>query len=272
MTNGLIQVYSKGANLKSDERKKLYQELLDKDIFGERERFFPRAFKRLMFEGELESYELLLNDTDELGVRRLNNLGHMAAAYICLASPSPDIELYQNVLRRYPYVTCVNIASAAVIYIDGDSSLSTDLILRVKCLIEAIDGIASELGKDLAVDSGCYARAFGRFLSRVSYSGSSDNCLFPYFLPKLEGSISSLTGQDKEMMDHYSEGLLKQLFSGEANHPSAYLDEEFKLFFSRYVARDYSPQFLDYLDGVYNAIPQSKRIQWDGTEILCSAD
>ncbi|WP_431482978.1 hypothetical protein [Pseudomonas solani] len=272
MTNSLIQVYLKDVNLKSDERKRLYKEILEKDFFGERDKYFQRAFKRLMFEGELETYELLLSETDELGIRRPNNLGHMAGAYICLASPLPSVDFYQSVLRRYPYVTCLDIAEAAVRYIDGDSSVSSDLILRARCLIEAVDGVAAELGKDFVVDGSCYARIFGGFLSNVSYCGSSENCLFPYFLPKIDASISSFTGQAKKLMDDYSEDLLKQLFSGEANHPTAYLDEEFKIFFSRYVAREYTSQFLSYLDGVYNAISLDKRIQWDGAKILCSAD
>jgi hypothetical protein len=270
MTKEFFRVYPEGIELKTAERKTLYKELLEEDHFGERGKGFVRALKRLVFEGEVESYEECVEDPDALLGRRENDLGYMLGAYICLAAPLPDIAFYKEVLSRYSRDICLNMASSAAIYIDG-SGVSADYLNRVGLLIEAISEVLTELGCGLE-KGGSYSRMFVRFFSRVCHEGTSNNCLFPRFLRVVDSVFVDLLEEPTRNFDFCASEILPMLFGGSPANVAAYTDEQFIVFLKGYFSREYTPALLEYLDAVYYSIPEEKRIRLDGDKISYFAD
>lgn len=62
-------------------------------------------------------------------------------------------------------------------------------------------------------------------------------------------------------------GYLRKLLGGEAKQSSAYTDEWFVEFVRLYFSRELDPAFLEFMDGIYEQIPQEQRIGWDGEQI-----
>lgn len=271
MTKEFLRVYPEGIELKTAERKTLYKELLEEDHFGERGKGFVRALKRLVFEGEVESYEECVEDPDALLGRRENDLGYMLGAYICLAAPLPNIGFYKEVLSRYSRSVCLNMASFASIYIDG-SSVSADYLNRVGLLIEAASEVLTGLGGGLEKGTSVYPKMFVRFFSRVCHRGTSHNCLFPRFLKIIDSAFIEILDNSRGSFDSCASELLPMLLGGSAANFAAYTDEQFIVFLKGYFSREYTPALLEYLDAVYYSIPEEKRIRLDGDKISYFAD
>lgn len=272
MTKGYFRVYPKGVDLKAEERKILYKELLEKDVFGERGKNFTRALKRLVFEGELESYEPFLECEDELGGYRQNDLSEMLAVYICLAAPCLDLDFYKTILRRYECLLIINMSDCAISYVDGSSSASLTFMRKIGFFIEAADDVLSEGGYLLALEGNSFVKMFSGFFSKVCYEGNGNNCLFPQFFSRFDSLCSAILGRHKKYMKVTSEGSISMLFGSAAVDAGGYSDEAFKFFFRQYVNREFTPALLEYLDAVYYSIPEEKRIRLDGDKISYFAD
>ena len=271
MTRSFVRVYSEEAELKTDERKHLYKELMEEDVFGERGKGFARALKRLVFEGELEAYDISIVDPNAFLGRRENDLGHMMAVYLCLAAPLPDVEFYKKILRLYAKDIILDISIAAVSYIDG-SPVSADLIERVGVLISAAADVFSEGGGSFEESGAVYYNLFGSFFSRVCYEGSSHNSLFPRFLKKIDSVFMVVLERSAKGFELCARKLLPKLFGSAPVSYAAYADEQFILFLKGYFSREYTPALLEYLDAVYYLIPEEKRIRLDGDKISYFAD
>ncbi|WP_308726146.1 hypothetical protein [Metapseudomonas otitidis] len=272
MTRSFVRVYSEEAELKTDERKRLYKELMEKDVFGERGKNFPRALKRLVFDGELESYEPFLECEDELGGYRQNDLSEMLAVYICLAAPCLDLDFYKAILRRYECLLIINMSDCAISYVDGSSSASLTFMRKIGFFIEAADDVLSEGGYLLALEGNSFVKMFSGFFSKVCYEGNGNNCLFPRFFSRFDSLCSAILGRHKKYMEVTSEGSISMLFGSAAVDAGGYSDEAFKFFFRQYVNREFTPALLEYLDAVYYSIPEEKRIRLDGDKISYFAD
>lgn len=271
MTDLYIQVYPQGCQLKTEERKALYQKLLENDhCFGERGKGFTRALKTLVFEGKIESYEQAIKDEESLWGSRENDLGYMLPAYICLASPVVSEEFFIEILSRYSRDIAISIASDVVVCWDG-GVFDDDMFSRIKCLMHTLDHMPGVDFPLVGIGVNKLSRMFNRFLSRVCHKGAGNKYLFPYFLERFNENFNNvISGFDGRLAD-ISE-LLECLFGSQPKTIDAYADVEFINFCQLYFSRALGAEFLDYLDNIYQSIPENRRIRLDGDKILYFAE
>lgn len=266
-----VQVYQDVTTLNTEERKALYREILEEDHFGERSKRFTRALKTLMFKGEIESYEQGLDDETELGGRRENDLTHLVPAYLCLASPDVSVDSFAQILGRYNEAVQASVAGQIVIYLDGNPGLSEAYFTRVQHMMLALARLAPADSSIGGLGEGRAIRLFNRFLSRISYKANSSRCLWSLFLDQFDKGFAEVHkkfGSREEDIDR----LIKELFGSAPNHPEAYTDAGFISFCQRYFFRRLSPEFLSYLDDIYQSIPEDRRIGLHGDKILHFAE
>lgn len=272
MTDLYIQVYPQDSQLKTEERKALYQQLLENDhCFGERGKGFTRALKTLVFEGKIESYEQAIKDEESLWGSRENDLGHMLPAYICLASPVVSEEFFIEVLSRYSKDIATAIAGDVVAGLDRRTALSDDMFSRVKCLLHALDHIPGVDFPLVGIGGDNLVRMFNRFLSRICYEGISRNALFPSFIERFNTDFNDLFTHLEKRSKNLVE-LLECLFGSRPKTLDAYTDIEFINFCRLYFSRSLGQEFLAYLDNIYQSIPENRRVRLDGDKILYSAE
>jgi hypothetical protein len=232
VTNELIRVYPDSPLLQVDDRQQLHQEILEKISLGEfRKKDFAYALKQLCFHGKIESYRERILDPGEL-ISRINALGTYVQAYICLASPVVEEDFFLSILSNYKDQANKELAGDLVIYFDCKAELSDELFQRMRCLLRALK---------LAVPGALhyqYIRMFTRFLSRVSYDGSS------------AGNLTT------------------ELLSGEADTEHAYEDAGFCEFMSAYFGRRLGANLLAYLDEIYHSISEDRRIRMENGSIV----
>lgn len=266
-----VRVYQDITNLNTEERKALYREILEEDIFVERGKRFSRALKTLMFKGEIESYEQWFKDEEELSGLRENDLTYLLPVYLCLASPEVSVDFFAQILGRYDREAQRSIADLIVSYLGSKLSLSEAYFIRVQNIMLALehlapfDSLIGGLGEDNLI------RMFNRFLSRVSYKANSGHCLWLIFFNSFDKGFSTLHKQFGNREEDIIV-LIQGLFGSAPNHPDAYADAGFISFCQRYFSRTFSPEFLAYLDNIYQSIPEDRRIRLDGDKILYFAE
>lgn len=266
-----VRVYQDVTILNTEERKALYREILEEDVFGERSKRFTRALKTLMFKGEIESYEQGVHDEAELGGRRENDLTHLVPAYLCLASPEVSVDFFVQILGRYNKAVQASVADQIVIYLDGSPGLSEAYFTRLQHIILALERLAPSDSLVCGLGEGRLIRMFNRFLSRVSYKANSSRCLWPLFSDQFDKGFAALHKQFGSREEDIVV-LIQDLFGSAPNHPDAYADAGFISFCQRYFSRTFSPEFLAYLDDIYQSIPEDRRVRLDGDKILYFAE
>lgn len=256
MANEKIQVYPDSPLLQINERQLLHKEILEKIALGEfKKKNFAYALKQLCFYGKIESYQERILDPGEL-IRRINALGTYVQAYICLASPIVEEDFFLPILSNYKDRANKELASDLVIYLDCNAELSDELFQRVRCLLRALERAVPG-----ALHYG-YIRMFTRFLSSVSYRGTSTHSFFMDYWEQLDNVINEF--RDREDAVKLATGLL----SGEAQSEHAYEDAGFCEFLSRYFARSLGPSLLAYLDEIYHSINEERRIRMENGAIV----
>ena len=82
MPPDFIQIYPADAALRTEERERLYADILENVELGEfKKKTFGPALKRLCFEGRIESRDERIRDPGEL-ISRINPLGTYVHAYL----------------------------------------------------------------------------------------------------------------------------------------------------------------------------------------------
>ena len=272
MTDLYIQAYPQDCHLKTGERKALYQQLLENDhCFGERGKGFTRALKTLVFEGKIESYEQVIKDEESLWGSRENDLGYMLPAYICLASPVVSEEFFIEILSRYPRDIAISIASDVAVYLDGGSMFDGDMFSRIKCLMHALDHMPGVDFPLVGIGRSNLARMFNGFLSGVCYKGAGEKYLFPFYMYRFNENFNNIISDFNGRLADISE-LLECLLGSRPKTIAAYADIEFINFCQLYFSRSLGPEFLAYLDSIYQSIPENRRIRLDGNKILYFAE
>lgn len=266
MTESMV-VYQDVNNLNTEERKALYREILEEDCFRERGKRFARALKTLMFKGEIESYEQWFKDVKELSGLRENDLTSQLPVYLCLASPEVSVDLFAQIFGRYDKHLHTSVAGQIVIYLDGNLSLSDAYFTRVQHIMLALERLAPVDSPIGCLSEDRVARIFNRFLSCVSYEANSSRCLWPLFCEEFDKGFATLYKQFGKN-EEYIFVLMQDLFGSAPNHPDAYADNGFINFCQRYFSRNFSSEFLAYLDGIYQSISEGRRIRLDGDKIL----
>ena len=131
MAKEYIQVYPDNVELKTEERKKLYEDFIEHISFGEHGRRFAQALKKLCFEGKVESLERYVRNDDGV-LHRVNSLGTCVHGYVCLASPIVDLDFF---VSKLTHNGVGDIAHELTVYFDGNPNLSDYLLERVRCLL-----------------------------------------------------------------------------------------------------------------------------------------
>lgn len=272
MTDLYIQVYPQGCQLKTEERKALFQQLRENDsCFGEKGKGFPRALKTLVFEGKIESYEQSIKDEESLWGSRENDLGYMLPAYICLASPAVSEDFFTEILSKCSKDVITAVASDVVVWLDGRRTLSDDVFIRVQCLLHSLNSMEGVNSPQVGIGGGNLARMFNEFLSSVCYHGNSKRCLFPFFIKDVGGNFTEVMARAKKRVKNLRE-LLEWLLGSRPKTIDAYTDIEFINFCRLYFSRSLGQEFLVYLDDIYQSIPENRRIRLDGDKILYFAE
>lgn len=267
MMTKAVQVYQDVTALNTESRKLLYREILDEDIFTERGKHFARALKKLVFKGEIESYEQWFKDDESLSGLRESELTRVLPVYICLASPEVSEDLFIQILGRYERNTQSSIADSIAFYLDGNEGLSGEYFIRVQHVMLALSRLAPVDSSICGLGEDNLIRMFNRYLSRVSYNGNGNYCLWPLFFEQFDSGFAELHSQFGER-DELIIKLLQELFGSEPHHSGAYVDVSFVGFCRRYFSRNLSSEFLSYLDRVYFSIAEDQRITFDGSKIL----
>lgn len=267
MTKEWISVYPEGYDLKTPQRKELYKMIFDelRDSFGDAPKKFPRALKVLFFEGKVETYSPTILDERELSGTRYNDLGPTPCVFICLASPVVSVEFYNEVLGNYQ-AGSLRGATAGIFDIrTARTHWSGDLVNRMSVLLQALDESLSKeggvgIGKLLLFFLNLFAMLNSRGTSKLAmckrvaqrfYQGFDDI----QFDPARANKVATLAQR------------IMVLLNGEADNRDAYTDDWFVDFIRRYFSRDFSPSFLQFLDKLYESLPEEQRIGWDGQKI-----
>ena len=273
MTKEWISVYPEGCDLKTPERKDLYKFILSrlKDAFGDVPKKFTQALKTLFFEGKIETYSPSVLDKKELMGRRPNNLGGRPYVFICLASPVVSLEFYKGVLKNYEE----KFFEGGVIGVfdrRGQYDWSDDLILRFSVLLQALDEAESKEGgvpDDGRIPSSMLYFFFKEIFYQLNKNGSSRLAFGKVLVERFSQRLPAIR-VDELWVGKYRDLTAKEissLLSGSSGRPEAYEDDWFVGFVSRYFSRNFNSDFLQFMDELYESIPEAQRIGWDGQRI-----
>lgn len=274
MTNEWISVYPEGYDLKTPERKELYKFILSrlKDAFGDAPKKFTQALKILFFEGKVETCSSSIVDKKELMGRRPNDLGGRPYVFICLASPVVSLEFYKSVLKHYEEKSFEGGISGVFGRRGGQYDWSDDLILRFSVLLQALDEAESKEGSvpvDGRIPLSVLYFFFKEIFFQLNKNGSSRLAFGTVLVERFSQRLPAVR-VDELWVGKYRELTAKEissLLNGSSGRPEAYEDDWFVGFVSRYFSRDFNPDFLQFMDELYESIPEAKRIGWDGQRI-----
>lgn len=271
MTKNWISVYPAGSELKTPERKELYKLVLNdvRHTFGDGPGFV-QALKILFFEGKIETYSPTIPDESELSGKRRNRLGTTPFAFVCLGSPVISLDFYREVLSHYSdewlVAGVLRIMSQRVAY----SNWPDELICRIGTLLLALD---KALGaEECGAGGGIKAKELAIFLKYVLnflwHMGKSSPALGRSVVGRFHRVFADFQlDPDSARLHEEISGYLRKLLGGEAKQSSAYTDEWFVEFVRLYHARELDAAFLEFIDVIYEEIPQQQRIGWDGEQI-----
>lgn len=252
MPSDFIQIYPADAALRTEERERLYADILENVELGEfKKKAFGPALKRLCFEGRIESRDERIRDPGEL-ISRINPLGTYVHAYLCLASPVVSEAAFVAILQHYKQASVTDMAIELVRYFDGPRhhQPGPNLHARVRCLVRALPQVISAT----AFQHLC-GRMFSKFLSLACYRGTTENALVVDCWEGVEQFVG--LGEDMESIHN----LATDLFSGQAQEPLGYQDCRVIEFCQRYFQREWGPNLLALLDTINHAIPQNQRLR-----------
>ena len=252
MPPDFIQLYPADAALRTEERERLYADILENVELGEfKKKAFGPALKRLCFEGRIESRDERIRDPGEL-ISRINPLGTYVHAYLCLASPVVSEAAFVAILQHYKQASVTDMAIELVRYFDGPRhhQPGPNLHARVRCLVRALPQVISAT----AFQHLC-GRMFSKFLSLACYRGTTENALVVDCWEGVEQFVG--LGEDMESIHN----LATDLFSGQAQEPLGYQDCRVIEFCQRYFQREWGPNLLALLDTINHAIPQNQRLR-----------
>ncbi len=252
MTTHFIQIYPADAALQTQERERLYADILENVDLGEfKKKTFGPALKRLCFEGRIESRDERILDPGEL-ISRINPLGTYVHAYLCMASPVVSEDAFVSFLQHYKQASVTDMAIDLVRYFDGSRQRrpGPDLHLRIRCMVRALPRVISATSFQHLCGS-----MFSKFLSLACYGGPIETALVVDCWDGVEQFVA--LGKDMENI----QTLATDLFSGQAEDPSGYQDGRVIAFCERYFQRQLGPNLLALLDTVYHAIPEDQRLR-----------
>lgn len=274
MTKDWISVYPDGCDLKSPERRELYKRVLMdlKGYFGDTPKKFGQALKVLFFEGRIDTYSPSVPDKKELMGRRPNNLGGSPYVFICLASPVVSLRFYKEVLKQYEE-KCFEGGVFGVFGVRGGKyTWDDDFIMRFSLLLQALDEAESKEG-GVPVDGRIPLSMLYFFFKEIFYqlnkNGSSRLAFGKVLVERFSQRLPSIRS-DELWVGKYRDLTAKEisnLLSGSSGRPEAYEDAWFVGFVSRYFSRGFNPDLLQFVDEIYESIPEAQRIGWDGQKI-----
>ena len=274
MTKDWISVYPDGCDLKSPERKELYRHVLMdlKGSFGDVPKKFGQALKVLFFEGKIETYSPSVPDKKELmGVGQMI-WGGRPYVFICLASPVVSLEFYKGVLKNYEEKFFEGGVIGVFDRRGGQYDWSDDLILRFSVLLQALDEGESKEGRvpvDGRIPLSVLYFFFRAIFFQLNNNGSSRLAFGKVLVERFSQRLPAIR-LDELWVGKYRDLTAKEissLLSGSSGRPEAYADAWFVEFVSRYFSRDFNPDFLQFMDEIYEGIPEAQRICWDGQRI-----
>lgn len=274
MTKDWISVYPDGCDLKSQERKELYRHVLMdlKDYFGDTPKKFGQALKILFFEGKIETYSPSIPDNKELMGRRPNNLGGRPYAFICLASPVVSLRFYKEVLRKYEEKFFEGGVFGVFGVRGGKYTWNDDSIMRFSLLLQALDEAESKEGSapvDGRIPLSMLYFFFKEIFFQLNKNGSSRLAFGKVLVERFSQRLPAVR-VDELWVGKYRDLTAKEISSllgGSSGRPEAYEDDWFVGFVSRYFSRDFNSDFLQFMDELYESIPEAHRIGWDGQRI-----
>lgn len=274
MTKEWISVYPEGYDLKTEERKALYRFILArlKDSFGDAPKSFTEALKVLFFEGKLEMYSPSVPDKKELIGRRLNSLGGSPYVFMCLASPVVSLNFYKKILANYDEKAFVGGVYGIFDRRGGQLDWSDDLVLRFSLLLQALDEAESKEGC-VPVDGRIPLSMLYFFFKEIFYqlnkNGSSRLAFGKVLVERFSQRLPAIRS-DELWVGKYRDLTAREissLLSGSSSRPEAYADAWFVSFLGRYFLRDFNPDFLQFMDELYESIPETQRIVWNGQKV-----
>lgn len=252
MTECLIQIYPPEPALHTDERERLYADILEDFSIGEfKKKTFAPALKRLCLQGQIESRDERIGGLRDPN-RRINPLGTYVHAYLCIASPVVSEEAFVALLQHYRPESLTDMGIELVRYFDGIRMQrpESDVFRRIRCLVRALEQvIPAESFQHLC------GSMFSRFLSRACYETHLDRCLAPDCWDGVDRYIGM--GRDMDSIRN----LAGELLSGQVETLAIYQDRHVLQFLQAYFQRQLGPHLLALLDTAYQAIPAGQRLR-----------
>lgn len=254
MTDGLIQIYPPEPALHTDERERLYADILENFDIGEfKKKTFAPALKRLCLQGQIESRDERIGGLRDPN-QRINPLGTYVHAYLCIASPVVSEEAFVAILQHYKPQSLTDMAIELVRHFDGIRMQrpESDLFQRIRCLVRALEQVIPAESFQYLCGS-----MFSRFLSRACYDKHLEHCMAPDCWDGVDRYVSM--GRNMESIRN----LAAELFSGMVEMPGIYQDRHVLQFLQAYFQRQFGPHLLALLDSVYQAIPVEQRLRME---------
>lgn len=255
MTINLEFLYPAGYDLKTLERKALYVDLvkITDHLFANIPPSFAKSFKKLFFEGVYESK---------------HSFDEYPALYICLSSPVVSKEFFEEVFNYFGDYSRGSAIYMIRTYINPCLSMYPMQFERWKTILLALDSLDRESRSGVTPE---YVLMFlNSLFSDLAYCGGSQYNLglVLFYRANEEFGMAYERLSGNSVFECIQE-CMKKLFSNDADDARAYNDPWFVNFCCRYFEkRDLNPVFLEFCDHMYQSIPESARITWDGNRIL----
>lgn len=251
----LESLYPVGCDLRTPERKALYTDLLKitEHQFANMPPVFMKSFKKLFFEGVLESRHAF---------------DRYAALYVCLSSPVVSKEFFSEIFSHFGEFERGAALFMIRTYIDPSLFLYPMQLERWQTVLLTLDSLDRESKYGVTQE---YVLLFlNALFSELAYSGSSEYSLGLVLFDRADTEFG--VACEKLSGNNVFEGIqecIEKLLCNDAEDSGAYVDPWFVKFCARYFgARDLNPALLDFCDRIYQSIPLEKRITWDGNRIL----